>query len=110
MSDRIEAVIAVSRDDALPVDVQAVGLRRRAIDAMQEIATVDENTVRYRGGTDDGYISLGDRQVWTWQMNLLAASFVADGKALDGVVGPVIHHDEVTRTYSMASVERNEFD
>jgi hypothetical protein len=108
-TDRIEVVLGVPRDDALPLDVQAVGLRRRAIELMQEIATINENTVRYKGASEDCVVSFGDQVVSTWQMNLIASRFIADGKAEKGVVGPVVHKDGVTRVYSSTSVVRNEF-
>lgn len=78
---------------------------------MQEIATVNESTVRFKGAADDATIDLGGDigLVSTWQHNLLAALFVADGKALEGVCGPVTHQDPVTRTYSAASVVRDEY-
>jgi len=108
-TDRIEVVMAVPRDDALPLDVQAVNLRRRAIDLMQEIATVNENTVRYKGASEDCTINFQDHYVSMWQMRLLAARFVADGTADPEVVGPVFHKDDHNRFYSSATVVRNEF-
>lgn len=111
MADRIQVVIAVPRDEALPLDVQGVGLRRRAIELMQEIATVNESTVRYKAAADDATINFGGDigMVSTWQHNLLAARFVADGKAQEGVCGPVTHEDRVTRVFSAASVVRDEY-
>lgn len=108
-TDRILVVLGVPRDDALPVDVQGVGLRRRAIELMQEIAAINENTVRFKGATEDCTVTFGEQVVSTWQMNLIAVRFTADGKAEKGVVGPVVHMDDVTRVYSSASVVRNEF-
>jgi hypothetical protein len=109
MPDRIQVIIAVPRDGALPVDVQGVGSRRRAIELMQEIATVDENTVRFKGASEDCIATFGDHVVSTWQHNLLAIKFEANGKALGGVVGPVVHKDRDTRVYSQAAVVRDEF-
>lgn len=108
-TDRILVVLGVPRDDALPVDVQGVGLRRRAIELMQEIATINENTVRYKGASEDCTVAFGEQVVSTWQMNLIAARFIADGKAERGIVGPIVHQDGITRAYSTASVVRNEF-
>lgn len=108
-TDRIEVIIAVPRDDALPLDVQAVGLRRRAIDLMQEVAKVNENTVRYKGASEDCVITFEDHTISAWQMNSLVARFVADGKANREVIGPVVHKDDTTRLYSSANVVRNEF-
>jgi hypothetical protein len=107
MSDQIQVVVAVSRDEALPVDVQGVGLRRMAIDLMSEIAEVEENSVRYRGGTDDSVVLFGDYAITLWQHNLLAARFTAKGKTREGICGPVIKQDRVTRVYSSASVVRD---
>ncbi|AGK86004.1 hypothetical protein Chy4_0042 [Mycobacterium phage Chy4] len=111
MADRIQVVIALPRDEALPIDVQAVGLRRMAIDLMKEVADVEENTVRYSGGTDNATINFGGEigLLTTWQHNLLAARFVADGTAKKEVVGPIVHRDTVTRVHSSASVERNPY-
>lgn len=109
MSDRVQVVIAVPRDAALPVDVQGVGLRRKAIDLMQEIVAVNENSVRYGGASEDCIVTLGEDAVSMWQMNMLAVRFTADGKAHEGVCGPAIHADLVTRVRSAASVVRDEF-
>ncbi|WP_301119739.1 protein GP44 [Mycolicibacterium fortuitum] len=110
MTDRISVLIAVPIDNALPVDVQGVGLRRRAIELMQEVATVDENTVRYKGATDNATIDFGGvvGMVCTWQHNLLAVQFIADGQAHRGVCGPVAVGDRDTRTYSVTSVVRSD--
>lgn len=107
MADRVTVSLAVSRDQALPVDVQGVGLRRRAIQLMQEVATVDENTVRYRGGTDGAVLTFGDETLSMWQMDLVGVRYTADGEALDGVVGPVVHKDFQSRVYSSAEVVRD---
>ncbi|QFG10411.1 hypothetical protein KIV65_gp57 [Mycobacterium phage Anthony] len=111
MADRLQALVLVPRDDSLPVDVQGVGLRRMAIDAMKEIATVVENSVRYKGATDDATVTLGDGALTltTWQSNLIAARFIADGKAKQGVVGPSVHSDHTTRTHSSAVVVRDPY-
>lgn len=109
MPDRITAVVAVPVDPALPLDVQGVGLRRIAIERMQEIATVDENTVRMKNTSDSAYIELGGGvgTISLWQLNLMAAQFTADGKALEGVVGGVTHRDAVTRLHSHVQVVRD---
>lgn len=108
-TDRIEVIIAVPRDDALPLDVQAVGLRRRAIDLMHEVAKVNENTVRYKGANEDCTINFEGHFISMWQMNLLAARFIADGTADPEVVAPVFRKEDTTRFYSSAKVVRNEF-
>lgn len=94
------------------MDVQGVGLRRLAIELMQEIAEVNESTVRFTGATDDGSLDFGGdvglRSMW--QCNLLGVQFRADGKALPGVCGPIIHKDDVARNYSSVRVVRNQFD
>lgn len=106
MSDRIQVLIAAPIDVALPLDVQGVGFRRRAVELMQEIATVDEITVRYVGATDSATVDFGGEVgvVSVWQTNLIGVRFYADGAALPGVCGPVIRGDRVTRFYSAASV------
>lgn len=111
MADRIQVVIAVPVDDALPIDVQGVGLRRRAIELMQEVAKISESTVRYQGATDQGPINFGAEVgvVSLWQRNLIAARFIADGEANKQICGPVVHEDRTTRVYSVASVVRDEF-
>ncbi|QFG04526.1 hypothetical protein SEA_JEEVES_51 [Mycobacterium phage Jeeves] len=111
MADRIRVIVAEPIDHALPVDVQGVNLRRKAIELMSEIAVIDENTVRYEAATDSATLSLGgDIGVLTlWQHNLLGALFHADGKAHKGVCGPVVHADREGRRYSSAQVERNPY-
>ena len=109
MPDRISVLIAVPVDTSLPVDVQGVGLRRKAIDLMSEIAEVDEGSVRYAGGTDSALVSFGEEAVCMWQLNQVAARFFADGKAKKGVVGPVTHYDEGTRQRSTATVVRDPY-
>ncbi|ATN92173.1 hypothetical protein SEA_TIPSYTHETREX_43 [Mycobacterium phage TipsytheTRex] len=110
MADRIEAVIAVPADDALPIDVQAVMLRRRVILLMQEVAEVDESSVRYRGASDNCALTLGKNTLSVWQQNLIAARFIADGKAKKEIVGPLVREDRDERIYSVVNVVRNEFD
>lgn len=109
MPDRIQVLIAVPTDDALPIDVQAIGLRRRAIELMQEIATIDENTVRYKGATTDATVLFGGEigTVSTWQLNLIAARFTADGHGHKEVGGPIVYADRTTRFYSATSFERD---
>ncbi|AVP42170.1 hypothetical protein SEA_SUPERAWESOME_47 [Mycobacterium phage SuperAwesome] len=111
MSDRIRVLIAEPIDNALPLDVQGVNLRRKAIDLMSEIADVDENTVRYEAATDTATLDLGGDvgALTLWQHNLIGVLFHADGKAHKGVVGPVIHADREGRRYSRAEVERNPY-
>lgn len=110
MPDRIVAILVEPRDDALPVDVQAVGLRRKAIELMQEAADINESSVRYRGGGDDMVILLDNGvQLSMWQLNTIAARFIADGKAHKDICGPVIRQDHVRRTYSSVSLVRDEF-
>lgn len=109
MSDRIEVILAVPRDVALPVDVQGVQFRRKAIDLMGEIAVINENSVRYQGGSEDCTISLDGHTLSTWQSNLLAVRWTADAAALKGVTGPIVHKDSTTRTYSAASVVRDPY-
>lgn len=108
MSDRISVTIAVPRDVALPIDVQGVGLRRMAIDLMQTIARVDENSVRYEAASDDAVILFGDGNFFsTWQHNALTARFYADGEVFEGVGGPVIEQNLVTRVRSMVTYVRD---
>ncbi|AEK08694.1 hypothetical protein FGG22_gp067 [Mycobacterium phage Hammer] len=111
MSDRIRVLIAEPIDNALPIDVQGVNLRRKAIDLMSEIADVDENTVRYEGATDTASVDLGGEAgtLSLWQQNLIGVLFYADGKAHKGVCGPVVHSDHKARHYSKASVESNPY-
>lgn len=81
MPDRLQALIVTPADPALPLDYQGVQLRRKAIDAMQKIAKVDENSVRYKGTTDQATINLGDGYLrTTWQHNEIAVLFYADGE------------------------------
>ena len=74
---------------------------------MKEIATVDENSVRYRGATEDALVSLGGQQISAWQMNLRFARFVADGQVLKEMVGPVVYRDDGARVYSSTNFERD---
>lgn len=81
MPDRLQALIVTPVDPALPLDYQGVQLRRKAIDAMQKIATVEENTVRYQGVTESAVLDLGDEGLRTlWQHNEIAVLFYADGE------------------------------
>ncbi|ATW60176.1 hypothetical protein SEA_PH8S_48 [Mycobacterium phage Ph8s] len=109
MPDRMHAVIAVPVDDALPIDVQGVGLRRKAIDLMKEIADVDENTVRYKGATDDATLHIGEGVGYfsLWQHNMIAARFIADGKAKREVVGAVTRYDRDARLLESVSFVRD---
>ncbi|ASZ75211.1 hypothetical protein PBI_MISSWHITE_45 [Mycobacterium phage MissWhite] len=111
MADRISAMLAEPIDTALPLDVQGVNLRRKAISLMSEIADVDENTVRYDAATDSATLNFGGEigMLSLWQHNLIGVLFYADGKAHKGVVGPVIHEDRESRHYSKVEVVRNPF-
>ncbi|QWS69776.1 hypothetical protein SEA_LEVIATHAN_47 [Mycobacterium Phage Leviathan] len=81
MPDRFEAIVVEPRDPALPLDVQGVALRRKAIEAMKDLGTVDENSVRYKAGTEDATLNVEGHFTSLWQRNLFAALFYADGKA-----------------------------
>ncbi|EHB47650.1 hypothetical protein MycrhDRAFT_5776 [Mycolicibacterium rhodesiae JS60] len=109
MSDRISAVLMVPRDDALPMDVQAVNHRREVINLMKEIGEIDENSVRYKNATDQATISLGDNMMTCWQHNLIAVLYYADGKANKEIGGPIIHQDYTNRRHSCVRVERNPY-
>lgn len=81
MPDRLQAIVITQVDPALPLDYQGVQLRRKAIDAMQKIADVNENTVRYQGTTDSATILLDEGTHRSlWQHNEIAALFYADGE------------------------------
>lgn len=109
--DRIHVVITTPVDISLPIDVQLVGLRRKAIEVMQEIADIDEQSVRYKGGTEDGAVVGPDGNYMSlWQCNLRAGQFIADGKIHDGVLVPVVRYDEVNRVRTNVAFTRNEFD
>ncbi|ASZ75387.1 hypothetical protein PBI_JOSHKAYV_47 [Mycobacterium phage JoshKayV] len=115
MSDRIEVIMAAPVDHALPGDVQGVNLRRKAIELMQEAGTVDENSVRYKGFSEEATVSIdGNNQMSLWQNNLRAFIFVADGKALPGILpgpeGRIFHHDPDTRFFSRVAVNRNPYE
>lgn len=111
MADRIKVIVAVTRDDALPIDVQGVGLRRMAIDLMGEVAEVKESSVRYKGATEDATLDLGGDVglMSTWQHNLIAALFTADGVANKEICGPVTHWDRERHVWSSAHIVRDEF-
>ena len=109
MSDRIVATLLEPRDDLLPVDVQGVALRRKAIELMRELADIDESSIRYRGGSENAVILLDNGQLLsTWQMNLIAARFIADGQAHKGVCGPSTRLDPDVHNYSCVSFVRDE--
>ncbi|AFV51172.1 hypothetical protein First_0045 [Mycobacterium phage First] len=115
MSDRIEVIMAAPVDHALPGDVQGVALRRKAIELMQEAATVDENSVRYKGFSEEATISVdGDNLMTLWQRNLRAFIFIADGKAHKGILpgpeGRIFHKDDDARFYSRVAVNRNPYE
>ncbi|UJD21146.1 hypothetical protein SEA_SORORFAGO_49 [Mycobacterium phage SororFago] len=111
MADRIRVMIAEPIDPALPLDVQGVNLRRKAITLMSEVAEVNENSVRYETATDSATLSMDGEigMLSLWQHNLIGVLFHADGKAHKGVCGPVIHVDRESRHYSKALVERNPY-
>ncbi|AAR89768.1 hypothetical protein PBI_BETHLEHEM_48 [Mycobacterium phage Bethlehem] len=107
MADRITAIVLVPRDDSLPLDVQGVFLRDRALAEMQKIAKVDKSSLRFRGATEDSQIDLDGYTVSTWQLNLIAALFYADGKANPDIVSKQVTKDPATRIYTVVSVERD---
>ncbi|QOC55809.1 hypothetical protein SEA_NORZ_48 [Mycobacterium phage Norz] len=107
MADRITAIVLVPRDDSLPLDVQGVFLRDRALAEMQKIAEVDKSSLRFRGATEDSRIDLDGYTVSTWQLNLIAALFYADGKANPDIVSKQVTKDPATRIYTVVSVERD---
>ncbi|QTF81467.1 hypothetical protein SEA_TARSUSIV_43 [Mycobacterium phage TarsusIV] len=108
MPDRLEAIVVEPRDPALPIDVQGVNLRRKAIEAMQALGTVDENSVRYKGGTEDATVSLDGHMMSLWQRNLFAALFYADGKA-DKARDASTVKDEERREFATARVARDPY-
>lgn len=109
--DRIHVIITTPVDNALPIDVQLVGLRRKAIEAMQEVADIDEQSVRYKGGSESAVLAGTDGDtISLWQRNLRAGQFIADGKIRDGVLFPVVRYDEVNRVRTNTAFTRNEFD
>ncbi|QBP30525.1 hypothetical protein SEA_CHARM_44 [Mycobacterium phage Charm] len=82
MSDRFRAMVIEPRDGSLPIDVQGVNLRRKAIETMQGLGEVDENSVRYKAGTEESTVNDGDGGfISLWQHNAMAALFEANGKA-----------------------------
>ncbi|BBC53841.1 hypothetical protein [Mycobacterium phage PP] len=113
MPDRLSVILTEPRDPALPIDVQGVNLRRRAIELMQEVADVDENSVRYHGATDDATVNLGTDEkphlVTTWQHNLLAAPFFANGDAVKEIIAPVQHINPGERQKSTVAIVRDEY-
>ncbi|AOZ61283.1 hypothetical protein SEA_DARTHPHADER_43 [Mycobacterium phage DarthPhader] len=109
MPDRAQVIIIVPRDGALPIDVQGVNLRRMAIDLMSELGEVDENSVRYKAGTEDATVAFGGGEAYVslWQHNAMAAMWQANLKVSKEITGPIIHQDEVTRVRSAASFVRD---
>ncbi|AER48755.1 hypothetical protein CM07_gp60 [Mycobacterium phage Alma] len=108
MPDRLQAIVVEPRDPAVPIDVQGVNLRRKAITAMQALGSVDENTVRYKGGTEDATVSLNGTMMSLWQRNLMAALFYADGRADKSLETSTVR-DEDHREFSAASVVRDPY-
>ncbi|AGT13907.1 hypothetical protein PBI_HOMINES_40 [Mycobacterium phage Homines] len=108
MPDRITAIVMVPRDESLPLDVQGVFLRDRALAEMEKIAEVDKSSLRFSSASETANISLDDdRTVCTWQMNLIAALFHADGKVSKDVVGKQVTEDRATRYFSSVSFVRD---
>ncbi|AXC36062.1 hypothetical protein MAGNAR_47 [Mycobacterium phage Magnar] len=99
MADRLTAIVMVPRDESLPLDVQGVFLRDRALAEMGKIAEVDKNSLRFRSATEDARIDLDGYMVSTWQQNLIAALFYADGQVAKDVVDKQIIKDPASRTY-----------
>ncbi|AVO22363.1 hypothetical protein PBI_SMEAGOL_49 [Mycobacterium phage Smeagol] len=99
MTDRLTAIVLVPRDDSLPLDVQGVFLRDRALAEMQKVADVDKSSLRFRSATEDAQIDLDGYTVSTWQHNLIAALFYADGQVAKDVVDKQIIKDPAARTY-----------
>uniref|UniRef100_A0AAU8GRC3 Uncharacterized protein n=1 Tax=Mycobacterium phage BabyBack TaxID=3158877 RepID=A0AAU8GRC3_9CAUD len=108
MSDRFEAIVVEPRDPSLPLDVQGVNLRRRAIEAMQEIGTVDENSVRYKDSTDTATVSLANETLSLWQRNLFAALFYADGKATKEMDSVTVSEED-RRRFTSVRVNRDPY-
>lgn len=109
MADRFECIVVEPRDGSLPLDVQGVNLRRKAIEAMQELGTVDENSVRYKAGTEDATINVLDGTLMSlWQRNLFAALFYADGKAIKELSESLVA-DEDHRHFTTVRVNRDPY-
>ncbi|WRQ09029.1 hypothetical protein JDBV02_00595 [Mycobacterium phage terelak] len=106
MPDRLTAIVLVPRDDSLPLDVQGVFLRDRALAEMEKIAEVDKSSLRFRSATEDAQIDLDGYTVSTWQQNLIAALFYADGQVRQDVVTKQVTKDPIARIYSVVGVER----
>ncbi|QFG04622.1 hypothetical protein PBI_KEZIACHARLES14_46 [Mycobacterium phage Keziacharles14] len=108
MADRFRVIVIEPRDGALPVDVQGVNLRRKAIEAMQGLGEVNENSVRYKGGAEEATISDGQGGYLSlWQTNSMAALFEADGKATKDRDEYILLED--SRHRSHASVVRDPY-
>ncbi|AJD82463.1 hypothetical protein SHEEN_45 [Mycobacterium phage Sheen] len=110
MADKIVALVSEPRDEDLPIDVQGVNLRHKAIELMQEIANIKKSTVRYRGATDAAVVDFGPDVglVTLWQRNLMAARFDADGTVLKEVCGTVSKTEG--RNFYAVSFERDATD
>ncbi|QBJ00229.1 hypothetical protein SEA_PHARAOH_40 [Mycobacterium phage Pharaoh] len=108
MSDRAQVVVILPRDGALPIDVQGVNTRRLAIERMSELGEVDENSVRYKAGTEEATVSFGGpNYVSLWQHNAMAALWQANLKVSKEITGPIVHEDSVSRVRTAASFVRD---
>ncbi|AEK10540.1 hypothetical protein SEA_SNAZZY_46 [Mycobacterium phage Snazzy] len=108
MADRLTAIVMVPRDESLPLDVQGVFLRDRALAEMEKIAEVDKNSLRFEKASEDVHADLGGGDlVTTWQQDLIAALFRADGKVAKDVVDKQIIKDPVSRYFSSVSFVRD---
>ncbi|QZD98226.1 hypothetical protein SEA_DIGNITY_47 [Mycobacterium phage Dignity] len=108
MPDRFECIVVEPRDPSLPLDVQGVNLRRKAIEAMKDLGTVDENSVRYKQSSEDATIFVLDQHMSLWQRNLFAALFYADGKASKEQDAAFVT-DEDRRNFTSVRVNRDPY-
>ncbi|QFG12545.1 hypothetical protein PBI_TOAKA_45 [Mycobacterium phage Toaka] len=108
MPDRFRVIVVEPRDGSLPIDVQGVNLRRKAIETMQGLGTVDENSVRYKAGAEEATISDGEGGYLSlWQTNTMASLWEADGSATKERDSHTVRED--SRRYAHASVVRDPY-
>lgn len=107
MTDRVEAIIAVPRDDPKPLGAQGAELRDKAIELMYSVADVDEDTVRFVTASDSAQLDFDGHVVSVWQQNLIAVIYRAEGTALPGVVDPIQSVNQEDRVYSVVGCRRD---
>lgn len=109
MTNKVTAVILRPREDDVELHTQAASLTREAWRLMNQVATVDLDSVKLARASDTVTVNLGTPtepyMVSAWQQKLVGALFEAEGTA------GTFHHqsgvsiDPEVRKYHLVAVE-----